>query len=73
MFDSLKDDHHHCVIDDLYNSAKSCQAAYLHERKVLCHGVTRKGMHCIPEWVKQKEKKNQGEQIRVQGTGLRNK
>ena len=65
LFDSLKDDHHQCGMDNLYNSAKFCRAAYQHERKVLCHGVTRKGMCGIPDCVKQEEKKSQKEQIKV--------
>ena len=68
LFDSLKDDHHQCGMDNLYNSAKFCRAAYQHERKVLCHGVTRKGMRGIPECVKQEEKKSRKEQIKVRGT-----
>ena len=68
LFDSLKDDHHQCGMDNLYNSAKFCRAAYQHERKVLCHGVTRKGVRGIPDCVKQEEKKSRTEQIKVRGT-----
>ena len=40
LFDSLKDNHHHVGMDYLKNSASFYRAAYHHERKVLCHGVT---------------------------------
>eukprot|EP00957_Ditylum_brightwellii_P011982 903875-Ditylum_brightwellii.AAC.1 len=43
LFDSLKYEHHQCPMDNLYNSALFCREAYNHEKKVLCHGVTRKG------------------------------
>jgi hypothetical protein len=53
LFDSLKDDHHHCGMDNIYNSAKFCCASYYeHDRKVLCHGVARKGLRGIPECMK---------------------
>ena len=68
LFDSLKDDHHHCGMDNLYNSAKFCRAAYQHDRRVLCHGVTRKGGRGIPECVKQLEVTKRSEQLRVRGT-----
>ena len=48
LFDSLKDKYHQCGMDNLYNSAKFCRAGYLHDMKVLCHGVTRKGGRGIP-------------------------
>ena len=44
LFDSIEDDHHQCAMDNLYNSAAFCKAAYNHKKKVLCHGVTRMGM-----------------------------
>ena len=55
LFDSLKDKYHQCGMDNLYNLAKFCCAAYLHKKKVLCHGVTRKGDRGVPECVKQVE------------------
>ena len=67
LFDSLKDDYHQCGMDNLYNSAKFCRAAYLHNKKVLCHGVTRKQGRGVPECVKQVEVTRQSEQIRVRG------
>ena len=42
LFDSLQHNHHHIGMDNLYNSAAFCKAAYRHPRKVLCHGVARK-------------------------------
>lgn len=54
-------------MDNLYNSAAFCKAAYKHCRKVLCHGVTRSGMRGIPS-VQQAEVKNRKGQIYVRGT-----
>ena len=55
-------------MDNLYNSAAFCRAAYNHEKKVLCHGFTRRGKRGIPKHVQQKEVKNRKEQIAVCGT-----
>ena len=68
LFDSIEDDHHQCAMDNLYNSAAFCKAAYNHKKKVLCHGVTRMGMRGIPKHVVQQEVKNRKEQISVRGT-----
>ena len=68
LFDSLKDDHHQCAMDNLYNSAAFCRAAVNHKRKVLCHGVTRKGNRGIPLSVKQEEVKDRQKQLEVKGT-----
>ena len=68
LFDSLKDDHHQCAMDNLYNSAAFCKAAVNHERKVLCHGVTRKGSRGIPTSVMQEEVKDRKKQLEVRGT-----
>ena len=68
LFDSIKDTHHQCAMDNLYNSAAFCKAAYNHNNKVLCHGVTRSGMRGIPMHVQQKEVKNRKEQMAVRGT-----
>eukprot|EP00957_Ditylum_brightwellii_P171217 13034159-Ditylum_brightwellii.AAC.1 len=44
LFDSLKHEHHQCAMDNLYDYASFCRAAYNHaKKKLLCHGVTRKG------------------------------
>ena len=68
LFDGVKDDHHHCAMDNLYNSAAFCKAAYNHPRKVLVHGVTRKEMRSIPEYVKQEEEKCRKKQLTVRET-----
>ena len=44
LFDTVKDKYHWCGMDNLYNSASFCRAAYCHENKIAVHGVTRKGM-----------------------------
>ena len=44
LFDTLEDEHHQCAMDNLYNSANFCRFAVNHPKKVLCHGVTRKGV-----------------------------
>ena len=62
LFDSLKDDYHQIVMDNLYNLAAFCRAAYNHPRKVLCHGVSRKSGWGIPKCVLQKEAKNISDQ-----------
>ena len=43
---------------NLYNSAEFCRAAYNHTRKIICQGVTRKGMRGIPPSVIQVEQKS---------------
>ena len=54
-------------MDNLYNSAGFCRAAYNHTRKILCQGVTRKGMHGIPPSVLQVEQKSRKDQTKVRG------
>ena len=68
LFDSLQHDHHHVGIDNLYNSAAFCKAAYQHPRQVLCHGVARKAGRGIPKCVFQEEIKNINAQRAVRGT-----
>ena len=68
LFDSVEEDHHQCAMDNLYNSATFCRAAYNHENKVLCHGVTRKGGRGIPPSIIQTEVINREAQTRVRGT-----
>ena len=68
LFDTLKDEHHHCAMDNLYNSAAFCKAAVNHKNKVLCHGVAQKGRREIPRSVIQEEQKSQTAQIGVRGT-----
>ena len=68
LFDSLKDEYHHVGMDNLYNSASFCRAAFNHTNKVLCHGVTRKAGRGIPESVLQEEVLNPTAQRAVRGT-----
>ena len=68
LFDSLEDDYHHVGMDNLYNSAAFCRAAYNHPQKVLCRGVARKSGRGIPPSVYQEEVKNITQQRDVRGT-----
>ena len=68
LFDAVNDKFHHCAMDNLYNSAAFCKAAFTHSHKVLVHGVTRKGMRGIPECVKQEEEECKKKQLKVRGT-----
>ena len=68
LFDSVKDSYHHCTMDNLYNSATFCIAAYNPTRKIICQGVTRKGMRGIPLSVLQIEQNSRKYQIGVHGT-----
>eukprot|EP00536_Pseudo-nitzschia_multiseries_P015533 jgi/Psemu1/42957/gm1.42957_g len=64
LFESLKDEHHHVGIDNLYNSVMFCKAAFRHSKRVLCHGVARKENCGIPDCVFQQELKNiQAQQV----------
>eukprot|EP00536_Pseudo-nitzschia_multiseries_P019227 jgi/Psemu1/59592/gm1.59592_g len=38
LFDSLKYDHHHVCMDNLYSSVMFCKAAFTHSKGVMCHG-----------------------------------
>ena len=68
LFDTVKDEYHRCAMDNLYNSAVFCRAAFNHKNKVLAHGVTRKGHRGLPSCVIQKEVISRAEQITVRGT-----
>ena len=68
LFDSLVDEFHQCAMDNLYNSATFCKRAYNHSKKVLVHGVTRKGMRGIPACVTQEEQKKRSDQVAARGT-----
>jgi len=68
LFDSVDDEYHQCAMDNLYNSAAFCRAAYHHDKKVLCHGVARKGGRGIPDSVLQAEVINRKDQLKVRGT-----
>ena len=68
LFDSLRDCHHQIGMDNLYNSAAFCRAAYLHPKQVLCHGVVRKGGRGAPKCIIQEEVKDRNKLIAVRGT-----
>ena len=48
LFDTLKDEYHQYSMDNLYNLTMFYKAAINCNRKLLFHGVTRKGMRGIP-------------------------
>ena len=58
LFYALQDKNHVCGMDNLYKSATFCRKAYTHEKRVMVHGLARKGMRGIPAVVKQEEVKN---------------
>ena len=68
LFDCLQDCHHHCAMDNLYNSANFCRAAVNHPKQVLCHGVTRKGGRGIPPSVLQEEATTKETMLQKRGT-----
>ena len=68
LFDALQDEHHHCGMGNLYNSAAFCRYAYNPKNLVLVHGVTRKWGRGIPDCVLQEEVINRNVQIAVRGT-----
>ena len=68
LFDSVVSPHHQCFMDNLYNSASFCRAAYNHPKKVLTSGVARKGSRGVPESVVQVEVTSRSAQIGVRGT-----
>ena len=68
LFDSLEDNCHHVGMDNLYNSAAFCRAAYNYPWKVLCHGVTCKSGQGIPPCVFEEEIQNRNLQHAVCGT-----
>ena len=68
LFESLKDNNHQVGMDNLYNSADFCRAAYRHDRKLLCHGVACKAGIVIPKCVLQDEEKNPVAQRAARGT-----
>ena len=68
LYDTLKEKFHHIGFDNLYNSAAFCRASFLHPKKPLVHGVTRKGMRGIPPCVQQEEVKNRTLLDSVRGT-----
>ena len=68
LFESFTDENHICAMDNFYNSATFCKEAYTHEKKVMVHGVARKGMRGMPSSVIQDEVHNKKKQIKVRGT-----
>ena len=68
LFDHLTDDHHRVTMDNLNLSATFVKAAYMHDRKVLIAGVTRKSGRGLPLSVLQEEEKNKTKQEAVRGT-----
>ena len=68
LFDAVKDSYHHCTMYNLYNSAAFFIAAFNLARKILCQGVTRKGVCGIPPSVFQVEQKSRKYQIKFHGT-----
>ena len=68
LFDAVKDSYHHWKMDNLYNYASFFRAAYNNARKILCQGLTRKGMRGIPPSVLQVEQNSRKYQIKVRGT-----
>ena len=68
LFDSVKDEYHHCAMDNLYNSVTFCKQAYNHPKKFLCREMTQKGMRDIPKEVFRDEVINRKEHIKVRGT-----
>ena len=67
LFDLVDEDHHQCAMDNVYNSATFCRAAYNHENRVLCHGVTRNRGRGIPPSIVEMEVTNREAQICVRG------
>jgi hypothetical protein len=55
-------------MDNLYNSAAFLCAAFLHLRKVVCHGVVRKAGRGAPKCIMQEDVKDRNKQIAVRGT-----
>ena len=68
LFYALQDKNHFCGMDNLYKSATFCRKAYTHEKRVMVHGLARKGMRGIPAGVKQEDVKNRKKSIQVRGT-----
>eukprot|EP00957_Ditylum_brightwellii_P128554 9806242-Ditylum_brightwellii.AAC.1 len=63
LFDVSKELYYKCTMDNLCNLISFCQTAFNHRKKVLCQGVTCKGMCGIPPSVIQEEKKRCNDQI----------
>jgi len=68
LFNALRDKHHCCGMDNLYNSAAFCRYAYNHKNRVLVHGVMQKLGRGIPDCILQEEVKNRIAQMCVRAT-----
>ena len=68
LFDSLKDEHNHCAMENLYYLTYFCRSGYNHKNKLLCSCVTIKGWRGISDSVKQFEVERHEDQLKVRGT-----
>ena len=68
ILDNVEGKHHQCAMYNLYNSSTFFKSAYNHKKKVLIHGVTRKGMRLIPPCIKQDGFNSNRAQIDTRGT-----
>ena len=59
-------------MDNIYHSIKFAKACYKQTKKVISHGVTRKGGIGVPEYVNQEEVNNNNVQAQVRGTDKAN-
>ena len=55
-------------MDHLYNSAAFCKVAFNHTMKILCQGVSQKGMRGMSPSVLRQDMKKKKDQLKVQGT-----
>ena len=55
LFDSVENNYHVCIMENLYSSVMFCKRAWNHKRKFKVHGVTRKGMRGVTGCVVQEE------------------
>ena len=51
LVETLEEKYHQCAMANIYNPATFFKATYNHEKKVLTHGVTRKGMKGILSFI----------------------
>ena len=68
IFDTEEEKHHKPAMYSLYNQANFFKASYNNEKKVLTHGVTRKGTRGIPWCIKQEKLKSNKAHIDTRGT-----
>jgi hypothetical protein len=65
LFECLEEKHHQVGMDNLYNSATFARQCFNHPKKVLTHGVARKGGRGVPKCVVQEEVTAKGAQRKV--------